>query len=315
MSTKSGPVVVLSGGVGGAKLALGLYRILPEQSLSVVVNTGDDFNHYGLRICPDLDTALYTLADLSDKEQGWGRANESWQCLQTLAELGGDNWFRLGDRDLALHLLRTQHLSEGATLTQCIHRLAANMGIGAQILPMSDQVVATELATDQGRLPFQEYFVRRQCQPVVESMHYTGAEVAQPSDEVLSALAQPDLRAIVIAPSNPYLSVAPILSIVGMKAALQRASAPVIAVSPVIGGAAVKGPTAKIMQELNLQPSALTVANFYKDLIDGFVLDTTDESLLSQLPVAGLSTNTLMTSLPDRERLAEEVLGFADQLR
>lgn len=314
-----GAVVVLSGGVGGAKLALGFNRILPPEQLTVVVNTGDDFDHYGLRICPDLDTTLYTLADVANKVQGWGRANESWQCLETLAELGGDNWFRLGDKDLALHLLRTQRLAAGASLTQCMGEIAQRMGIAASVLPMSDDVVATELDTDAGRLAFQDYFVRRQCQPAVRALHYTGAEQARPSAAVLAALAKPNLRAVVIAPSNPYLSIAPMLALPEMCAALRQVQAPVIAVSPVIGGVAVKGPTAKIMRELQLSPSALTVADFYAGaghrLLDGFVLDRQDAALSAELPVAGLCTNTLMISLQDRERLATEVLAFADQLR
>jgi LPPG:FO 2-phospho-L-lactate transferase len=313
-----GGVVVLSGGVGGAKLALGFNRILPSAQLTVVVNTGDDFDHYGLRICPDIDTTLYTLADVANKEQGWGRAAETWQCLDTLAELGGDNWFRLGDKDLALHLLRTQRLAEGASLTQCIADIALRMGIAAKVLPMTDNTVATELDTDVGRLAFQDYFVRRQCQPAVTALHYTGAQQARPSAAVLAALSQPNLRAVVIAPSNPYLSIAPILALPGMIEALQQAQAPVIAVSPMIGDAAVKGPTAKIMRELQLSPSALTVADFYSagahQLIDGFVLDQQDQALFAQLPVAGLCTNTLMITVDDRERVAREVLAFADQL-
>lgn len=319
VSPAAGSVVVLSGGVGGAKLALGFHRVLPPGQLTVVVNTGDDFNHYGLRICPDIDTTLYTLAEVANKEQGWGRASESWQCLETLAQLGGDNWFRLGDKDLALHLLRTQRLAEGVSLTQCIADIARQMGIAAAVLPMTDHIVATELDTDAGRLAFQDYFVRRQCQPAVSGLHYTGAAQAQPSAAVLAALARPDLRAVVIAPSNPYLSIAPILAVPGMVEALRQVQAPVIAVSPIIGDAAVKGPTAKIMRELQLTPSALTVAEFYAqeghNLIDGYVFDQQDAALAAQIPVAGLCTQTLMVSVADRERLAAELLVFAHQLR
>lgn len=315
----AGPVVVLSGGVGGAKLALGFNRILPPGQLTVVVNTGDDFTHYGLRICPDLDTTLYTLGEVANKEQGWGRAGETWQCLDTLAELGGDTWFRLGDRDLALNLLRTQRLAEGMSLTRCMGDIARQLGIDAQVLPMTDDRVATELDTDAGRLAFQDYFVRRQCQPAVTALHYTGASLARPSAKVLAALARPDLQAVVIAPSNPYLSIAPILALPGMVEALRQVHAPVIAVSPVIGGAAVKGPTAKIMRELQLTPSALTVAHFYgaagHRLINGFVFDQQDADLVEQLPVPHCCTNTLMLSLADRERLAAEVLTFAAQLQ
>lgn len=321
MNTASGagPVVVLSGGVGGAKLALGFNRILPPGQLTVVVNTGDDFTHYGLRICPDLDTTLYTLGDVANKEQGWGRGGETWQCLDTLGELGGDTWFRLGDRDLALHLLRTRRLAEGVSLTRCIGDLARRLGIEAQVLPMTDGIVATELDTDVGRLAFQDYFVRRQCQPAVTALHYTGASHARPSAEVLAALSRPDLQAVVIAPSNPYLSIAPMLALPGMVEALRQVRAPVIAVSPVIADAAVKGPTAKIMRELQLAPSALTVADFYgaagHQLMHGFVFDQQDAALAEQLMVPGYCTNTLMVTLEDRERLATEVLTFAAQLR
>lgn len=314
-SNQQSPVVVLSGGVGGAKLALGMYRILPKHSLSVVVNTGDDFDHCGLRICPDIDTTLYTLSGLSNQQQGWGRENESWNTLNTLTGLGGETWFQLGDKDLALHLYRTQCLSQGVSLTQCVDSIARNMGIDASILPMSDQVVATELDTSEGRLGFQEYFVKRQCQPAVEALHYSGAESSAPTPAVLDALSRDDLQAIVIAPSNPYLSIAPILAVPGMVEVLRQAKAPVIAVSPVIDGAAVKGPTTKIMRELALQPSALTVESFYRDIIDGFVLDEKDESLLHELETESISTNTLMISLEDRESLALRVLEFAGQLR
>lgn len=308
-------VVVLTGGVGGAKLTLGFYHNLPAHSLTAVVNTGDDFTHYGLRICPDIDTTLYTLAKLANPEQGWGRTNESWQCLQTLASLGGEDWFQLGDKDLALHLLRSEFLRCVGSLSEWTQQTASRMAIAANILPMSDQEIATQLDTDEGRLAFQEYFVKRRCEPQVQAIHYQGADQAQPSTAVIEALSNPELQAVVIAPSNPFLSVAPILAVPGMQDLLRQTTAPVIAVTPVIGDSAVKGPTAKIMRELQLLPSAGTVADYYGDLIDGFVLDHKDQSLQNIIASDEvLCTDTLMLTLADKQRLAAEVLAFARRL-
>jgi LPPG:FO 2-phospho-L-lactate transferase len=307
-------VVVLSGGVGGAKLTLGLDRILPAGALTAVINTGDDFYHLGLCICPDIDTTLYTLSGLADRNKGWGRGDESWGFMAALGQLGGDTWFQLGDRDLALHVLRSRALARGERLSAFTADMAQRLGITSRILPMSDDPVATEVETSDGTLPFQEYFVRHQCRPRVRALSYRGADHARPAPGVLDALAAPDLEAVVIAPSNPYLSIDPILAVPGIREALAATAAPVIAVTPVIGGSAVKGPTTKIMAELRLSPSARTIADHYRNLIDGFLLDERDKTLLEAMPVATRVADTLMVSLEDRERVAGAVLSFARHL-
>jgi LPPG:FO 2-phospho-L-lactate transferase len=321
MSGQSGPVersgghvLALCGGVGGAKLALGLYRVLPPHGLTVVVNTGDDFAHLGLHVSPDLDTVLYTLAGWSDPERGWGRADESWQCMEALEALGGPSWFRLGDCDLAMHMLRTQWLGQGETLTAFARHVAGRMGIAADILPMSDDPVRTIVETNEGPLAFQNYFVARRCEPAVSAIRFAAAERARPSPELLRALARPDLVAIVICPSNPYLSIDPLLSVPGMRAALAEAAAPVVAVSPLIAGQAVKGPTAKIMAELGVNATAQAIAAHYRDLLDGLVIDAGDSAEAANLAVRIEVTSTLMRDLDDRERLAREVVRFAAQI-
>ena len=307
----SGPVVALSGGIGGARLVLGLSRVLAPGELTVIANTGDDFEHLGLAISPDIDTLLYTLADLADPQQGWGRRDETWHFMETLAQLGGETWFALGDRDLALHLERTRRLAAGTTLTGVTDQLRRSLGIATRILPMSDAPVRTRLRTDDGWLDFQDYFVRRRCGPVVREIHYGGADAAVPSPAVLAALADSALRAVVICPSNPLLSVGPMLAIPALRSAIVRCRAPVIAVSPLIGGRAVKGPTAKLMQELGLRADAAGVARGYAGLIDVFVADTVDTGIELPAGIALVMTQTLMNTLADRERLASEVLRRA----
>jgi len=307
-------IIALSGGVGGAKLALGLSRILPQEDLLVVVNTGDDFEHLGLRICPDVDTTLYTLADLANTELGWGRRDETWTFLQTLASLGGETWFRLGDGDLALHAYRTQRLRQGTPLSTIIADVANQWNIRAQVVPMSDDLVQTRVATDEGILGFQDYFVRRRCEPAVRALEFQGAASARASAAALAALRDPALSAIIICPSNPYLSIDPILAVPELRAALREAKAPVVAVSPLVGGAAVKGPTAKIMHELGVPLSAASIAAHYADTIDGFVLDSRDRSAAKAIAAPVLVADTLMLTLADRERLARETLEFALQL-
>ncbi len=310
-------VVAISGGVGGAKMALGLLHALPPQALHVIVNTGDDFEHLGLRISPDLDTTLYTLAGLANPQTGWGRRDETWTFLRSLEQLGGETWFKLGDGDLALHLLRTQRLAAGDSLTRIITDLAQRMGIAAQILPMSDDLVQTRVATDgtdAGELEFQDYFVRLQCQPRVSALRFAGAESARPTAEVRAALTDPQLDAIIICPSNPYLSIDPILAVPGMRELLRDAAAPVIAIAPLIGGSAVKGPTAKIMGELGIPITSLAVAQHYAGLLDGYVLDECDRAQAAQIGLPTLVTDTLMQSLDDRLRLARETLDFAATL-
>jgi LPPG:FO 2-phospho-L-lactate transferase len=310
----SGTVVALSGGIGGAKLSLGLLGILPPDSLSVVVNTGDDFEHLGLRISPDIDTTLYTLADLVNPETGWGQRDESWRFMEAQAQQGGETWFRLGDRDLDLHVERTRRMHDGESLSTITGDFAQRFGIAARILPMSNEPVSTRVATDQGELGFQDYFVRHQCQPTVRALQFAGAAAARPSPDVTAALSAPDLVAIVICPSNPWLSIDPLRALPGMRELLRASGAPVVAVSPLIGGKAVKGPTAKIMTELGLPVTPAAVARHYAGWIDGFVLDTRDKQYAAEIGIPTLLTDTLMQTIADRRRLAAETLDFAATL-
>lgn len=307
-------VVAISGGVGGAKLALGLDRSLPAGDLTVLVNTGDDFDHLGLKICPDIDTVLYTLADLADPAQGWGRRDETWTLMQTLASLGEETWFKLGDADTALHVARTRRLKAGSTLTEVTEHFRAQFGIASPILPMTNQCVQTRIDTDEGDLAFQEYFVRRRCTPRARAIRFVGAADAAPAPGVAAALASPGLEAIVLCPSNPYLSIDPILAIAGLRKALENRAAPLIAVSPLIGGAAVKGPTAKIMQELGIPMTPVSIFEHYRGLIDALVVDSVDAEAASGLPIPTFATATLMTTLDDRLRLAQFVLECARTL-
>ena len=252
MSEAGGFVLALSGGVGGAKLALGLYRVLPPGALTVVANTGDDFEHLGLAISPDLDTLLYTLAGIDNPATGWGRRDETWNFMAALERLGGETWFKLGDGDLATHVERTRRLAAGESLSQITDDFRRRLGISARLLPMSDDPVRTRLLTAEGWLDFQDYFVRRQCAPIVREIAFAGAAAARPHPDFLAALADPALRMVVICPSNPLISIDPILSLPGVREALRACRAPVVAVSPIIGGKAVKGPTAKMMAELGL---------------------------------------------------------------
>lgn len=305
--------VAISGGVGGAKLALGLAHVLGGR-LAVIVNTGDDFEHLGLHVSPDVDTTLYTLAGIVNTETGWGRCNETWTFMQAFGALGGPQWFRLGDGDLATHVQRTCRLRAGDTLTAITRDFALSLGIGPAILPMSDEPVRTIVETADGELGFQDYFVRQQCQPVVRGLRFQGAKAARPSREVLAALAHPDLAGIVICPSNPWLSVDPILAVPGLKAAIRAAGVPVVAVTPIIAGQAVKGPTAKIMRELGLAPDAIEVARHYAGLIDGFLLDVADAGLQAQLDVPSQTAQTLMRSLDARIDLAQSTIAFCRRL-
>ena len=310
----SGHVVALCGGVGGAKLAHGLAMALQPAALSVIVNTADDFQHLGLHICPDLDSVMYALAALSDPIRGWGRADETWAFMEALKGLGGESWFQLGDRDLALHVERTWRLRQGATLSEVTAHLCQALGVAVRVLPMSDDPVRTRVLTNEGWLDFQDYFVHRQCQPTVRKFMFTGVEAAQAQPEALAAMQRPDLRAIIICPSNPFVSVEPILAVPQIRAAIQRAIAPVIAVTPIIAGRAIKGPAAKMMAELGLEVCAAAVAQRYADLIDGFIIDQADA--ISQ-PPAGMrffTAATLMSNTDDRLRLAQAVLQAADTL-
>jgi LPPG:FO 2-phospho-L-lactate transferase len=306
-------VVALSGGIGGAKLALGLYRELAPDTLTVVCNSGDDFEHLGLQVAPDLDTVLYTLAGSANPATGWGRADETWSFMAALEQLGGATWFRLGDADLATHVERTRRLAAGERLTAISIDFARRLGVRARLLPMCDEPVRTMVLTPGGVLPFQRYFVEQRCEPRVVGFEFRGAEAARPTAAVLDALADPGLAAVVICPSNPFISIDPILALPGMRAALAASPAPVVAVSPIIGGRAVKGPTAKMMAELGLAVTGRTVARHYDGLIDGFVLDEADAAEADASGVPCLVTRTLMTDEDDKRRLAREVLAFASR--
>jgi LPPG:FO 2-phospho-L-lactate transferase len=305
-----GLVVALSGGVGGAKLALGLSRVLPADELLIVANTGDDFEHLGLSISPDIDTLTYVLAGLDNTEQGWGRRDETWSFMATIASVGGADWFRLGDRDLALHVERTRRLHAGETLSQVTADITHRLGVTNRILPMSDDRVRTRVRSDNGWIDFQDYFVRQQCRPVVRQLAFDGAASARPQPEVMKALSG-KVRAVIICPSNPFISIEPILAVPGMRAAMKDCGAPLVAISPIVGGKAVKGPTAKMMQELGLAVTSAAVAKRYGALLDGYIVDQGDaDGISGKMHVAP----TLMTSAADKEALARTTLAFADSL-
>jgi LPPG:FO 2-phospho-L-lactate transferase len=307
-----GRVVALSGGVGGAKLVDGLARALAPDALTVIINTGDDFRHLGLWISPDIDSVVYALAELSDPARGWGRRDETWKFMEALHGLGGPDWFQLGDLDLAMHVRRTQQLGEGRTLTEVTADIARALRIGARLLPMSDDPVATQVKTDAGWLNFQDYFVRQRCQPVIRDFRFEGAAAARAQPDALAALTDPELRLVVICPSNPFLSVEPILSIPAIRAHLMHCAAPIVAVTPIIGGQAIKGPTAKIMQELGLDITGDAVARRYAGLIDVFIVDETDPT---PAPIEGMrfvKAQTLMKHPRDRVELARSVLGVVN---
>lgn len=308
-------VVALSGGVGGARLADGLARVLPPDRLTVIVNTGDDFRHYGLYVAPDIDTVLYTLSSRANPSTGWGLAGDSDAVMRALRALGDDAWFHLGDQDLATHLLRSAALADGQTATTITRRLAATLGVGPSILPATDDPLATLIQTDSGELDFQTWFVRQRCQPEASGLRYAGAEAARPTPEVLAALAAADV--IVVGPSNPYLSLGPILALPGFRAALRSAAGVKVAVSPLVGGQAVKGPAADMLRRLAGHSGNPQVAEHYADFLQGLVIDRTDAADARALRSLGLTvhaTDILIPDRPARQRLATEVLAFAQTL-
>lgn len=302
-------VVALAGGVGGAKLADGLAQVLPPDDFTVIVNTGDDFEHLGLYISPDLDTVCYTLAGLANAETGWGRSGESWQAISNVERLGGPVWFRLGDQDLGTHLERTRLLGEGLPLSVITRRFCELWHVKPCVLPMSDERIPTIVRTDDGDLAFQEYFVHRRCEPAVKGFEFRGIDDASPAPGVLDALQRAD--AVVICPSNPWVSIAPILAVPGVRAAINRRAT--VAVSPIIGGTAVRGPAAKMFAEMGITPSALAVAEHYRGLVGSFVLDVIDSELegdIARYIERVRLTHTLMKTPRDRRQLAEDVLNF-----
>jgi LPPG:FO 2-phospho-L-lactate transferase len=306
-------VVALAGGVGGAKLAAGLAAAMSADDLTVVVNTGDDFEHLGLWISPDLDTVTYTLAGLANAKTGWGRARETWHFMEALEALGGPTWFRLGDADLAMHAERTRRLEAGERLSEITRAFASRLGVTARLMPMSDERVSTTVLTGEGELSFQEYFVARRFRPAVRGVRFDGVEAARPAPGVLDALAACGL--VVLCPSNPWVSLDPILAIPGMRQAV-RARA-VVGVSPIVGGQALKGPAAKMFSDMGQQASALSVADHYRDLLCGLVIDRIDASLEAEIRARGmhvLVTDTIMKTAAGRRRLARQVLGWASPL-
>jgi len=302
-------IVAFAGGVGGAKLAHGLAQVLAPEQLTIIVNTGDDFEHLGLHISPDLDTVMYTLAGLANPETGWGLAGETWNFLEALGRLNSETWFRLGDRDLATHIERSRRLWAGATLTEVTQALCAALDVRVSLLPMTDDVLRTMVQTDEGELEFQEYFVHQQCRPRVGGFRFDGLQAAAPSAAVVAALDKAD--AIIFCPSNPFVSLDPILSLTDVRERVQQKRA--IAVTPIVGGQALKGPAAKMLAELNLDVSPVAVAQHYAGLLRGFVLDTIDSALVPDLEALGLQvlvTNTIMRTESDRARLAQEVVEW-----
>ncbi len=307
-------VLALAGGVGGAKLAEGLAAILPPGQLTVAVNVGDDFEHLGLRISPDIDTVTYTLAGLNNQEQGWGLEGETWNFITALERIGGESWFRLGDRDLATHIERTRRLKT-ETLSEITADFARRLGIRQKIVPVTDGALRTMVRTDQGLLAFQDYFVRLRCAPRVQRLEFPGVETLRPSLGFAAALKAPDLAAIVICPSNPFLSILPILSLPDVRKALATRRVPLVAVSPIIGGQAVKGPAAKIMDELGMAVSPAGVAGFYGALLDGLMIDEADRALATEIDGPAIHVgDTMMRNAEDRRRVAAEALAFAERL-
>jgi LPPG:FO 2-phospho-L-lactate transferase len=307
-------MLALAGGVGGAKLAGGLAANLRPEELLVVVNTADDFVHLGLHIAPDVDTVMYWLAGCNDPVQGWGIADDSWNCMSALEALGGPTWFRLGDRDLAVHLERTRRLQEGQSLSEITRDFCIRLNIAHHVAPMTDHAVRTIVHTVDGPLAFQDYFVRLRCAPRVTDVEFQGAENATPSPTFDAALSRTDLTAIIICPSNPLLSIAPILSLAGVRNRIAASMAPVIAVSPIVAGAAIKGPVAKILTELGREVSAVEVARFYGRLIDGIVIDEQDAGLTAEIEALGTRTcvaQTVMKNRADQVNLAQVAISFA----
>jgi LPPG:FO 2-phospho-L-lactate transferase len=306
-------ILALAGGVGGAKLARGLADVLGPDELLVVVNTGDDFVHLGLHISPDVDTVVYTLAGINNPIQGWGIAGETWGFMRALEALGGETWFQLGDRDLAVHVERTRRLRKGEKLSSITRDFSERMGIRHRVVPMSDDPVPTIVHTDEGPLSFQDYFVRRRSEPVVTGLEFSGAEQARMTEAISSAASCESLAAVVICPSNPYLSIAPILAVPGVRSILEHRRVPAIAVSPLVGGRALKGPAAKIMHELGKEPSSLEIARFYRGLIDALVLDHADAVLADSVRSLGITpviTSTIMNEPGDRSDLANQVVAL-----
>lgn len=306
-------ILALTGGVGGAKLATGLAKILSNEELHIVVNTGDDFNYWGLPISPDIDTVMYNLAGVNNTSLGWGIEDEKWTILEGMEKMKVDNWFRIGDRDLLTHLHRAQLLNDGHSLTSATDIICNKYGVHHSIIPMTDNPIHTLLHTKKDTIVFQDYFVKQKCKPIIHSISYQGCDDSMPSAKLMTLIDNPSLKGIVICPSNPFLSIAPILSIPLLRKKLQSMSVPIIAVSPLINGQAIKGPTSKIMYELGVDVSNFGIASFYSDIISGIVIDASDSSDKMKLKKQGINvftTNTLMKSNTDKVKLAKSVLSY-----
>lgn len=310
--------LAITGGVGGAKLALGLSRLLQGDELALAVNTADDFEHLGLHISPDIDTLIYTLAGENNPETGWGRRDESWNFMQALRDLGGASWFALGDRDLAVNVERSHRLREGESLSRVTAAFAAAFGVAHAVLPMTDDPVSTRVITHGGEMAFQQYFVKERCAPAVTGFRFAGVERARLNPDIAARLESPDLAGVILCPSNPFVSIDPVLALPGMQERLRACPAPVVAVSPVVGGAAIKGPTVKMMAELAVPNSASWVAEHYRAFLDGFVIDTVDSALAPEIEALGIktaATNTVMVTLEDRVGLARHCLRLVASLQ
>jgi LPPG:FO 2-phospho-L-lactate transferase len=307
-------IVALAGGVGGAKMVDGLARAHPNLDLTIIVNTGDDFNHLGLRICPDIDTICYTLAGLANPDTGWGRLDESWNFIKELKALGGEDWFLIGDKDLATHIDRTRRLKEGQPLSRIVQDFCVLWNVGYSVLPMSDQTVGTIVCTiEYGDISFQEYFVRKKCEPTIKSFRFDGIENAEPAPGVIDSIEQAD--AIVICPSNPWVSINPILNIPNILPSLKKKL--IIAISPIVDGKSIKGPAAKMFSELGIDPSAFSVAKQYKDIIRAIVIDNQDLSLAREIYRLGIipfNTNIVMKTTEDRQNLGQDVLNYIERI-
>jgi LPPG:FO 2-phospho-L-lactate transferase len=312
-----GGIAVLSGGVGGAKLVLGLSRVAAPERLFVLANTGDDFQHLGLHIAPDIDSVVYALADLADKERGWGRTDETWTFMKALGGLGGEGWFNLGDGDLAMHVERTRRLAAGESLTEATAGLCSALGVKVRVLPMTDDAVATIVDTPDGPLAFQHYFVRDQCKPTVTGFRFRGIGDAKPNPQFMRALDNGKISGVLIAPSNPFVSVDPILGLPGLRAALKAVPGPRVAVSPIVGGQAIKGPAAKMMAELGAPVSAAGIAKHYAGFVDAMVIDELDRDQETEIRALGMDVlvaQTVMRGLEDRDALAAVCLDFVADL-
>ena len=309
--------LAITGGIGGAKLCLGLAQILGSNELAFLVNTGDDFIHLGLHISPDIDTLVYTLSGEVNTDTGWGRRDETWNFMAALRAMGGEDWFQLGDRDLAMHIERTRRLAEGQSLSLVTATLAQSLGVAHPVMPMSNDPVRTMVRTQKGLLEFQHYFVRERCAPAVSGFEFEGAAEARLDVEVANWLGSPQLKGVILCPSNPFVSIGPVLSIAELLNGLKTCSAPVIAVSPVVGGKAIKGPTVKMMRELGIPNTSVQVARHYAGFLDGFVLDSRDagsQASVEELGLPVLVTNTVMTNLDERIQLGRDCLAFVTQV-